>query len=256
MAGSKSLTNTMMIDQFCAVFYEGDIVLALLENSNNSTLHRRKLDDFDATINRKSKSIEIIMTKYRTSFTTGGLFFQEAIKIADLYLKNHDWNSVTEIAKTENILQARTGKSIARTSHEVIQRVQSLTGEQLELLVEGNLSDQKQILWLAVCKHYTLIREFAVSVIREKLFRLNYQMEPNDWDSFFNSKAEWNDELDQLTTSTKEKLRQVVFRMMHEADILSKENSIQTTVLSPRVVNVIRNDEADFLTIFPSLEKY
>lgn len=194
--------------------------------------------------------------KYKVSFTTGGLYFQEAIKIASLYLQCQDWAAVTEKAKKENFLQARTGNSIVRTSREVIQRVQTLTEEQLVLLIEGNLTDQKQILWLAVCKHYSLIMEFATKVIREKVFQLNFQLDLIDWDAFFNSKAEWNDELDQLTVSTREKLRQVVFRMMHEADILTRENTIQTAVLSPRVVNAIKQENGDLLTIYPTLERY
>ena len=194
--------------------------------------------------------------KYKVSFTTGGLYFQEAIKIASLYLQCHDWAFVSEKAKKENFLQARTSNSVVRTTREVIQRVQTLTEDQLSLLVEGNLPDQKQILWLAVCKHYPLILEFATQVIREKVFHLNFQLDLIDWDTFFNSKAEWNDELDQLTISTKEKLRQVVFRMLHEADILTRENKIQTAVLSPRVVNVIRQENGDLLTIYPTLERY
>jgi hypothetical protein len=196
------------------------------------------------------------MNKYKTSFTTGGLYFQEGIKIADLYLKCRDWSDVSEISKKENILQAHTGKSGIRTSREVIQRIQTLTEDQMVLLVEGNLVDQKQILWLAVCKHYPLIMEFAVQVVRERVLHLNFQLDPADWDKFFNSKAEWNDDLEQLTTSTKDKLRQVIFRMMHEADILSKENKIQPVVLSPRVVNVIKNESAELLAIYPTLERY
>lgn len=194
--------------------------------------------------------------KYKVSFTTGGLYFQEAKKIAAFYLQCHDWAIVKEKAKKENFLQARTGNSVVRTSREVIQRVQTLTEDQLNLLVEGNLMDQKQILWLAVCKHYSLILDFATQVIREKVFHLNFQIDLIDWDTFFNSKSEWNDGLDQLTVSTKEKLRQVVFRMLHEADILTRENKIQPAVLSPRVVNVIKQENDDLLTIYPTLERY
>ncbi len=93
-------------------------------------------------------------------------------------------------------------------------------------------------------------------MIREKVFHLNNQLDLIDWDTFFNSKAEWNDELDHLTALTKAKLRQVVFRMLREADILTPENAIQSTVLSPRVVNVIQFDNKDLLTIYPTLERF
>lgn len=192
---------------------------------------------------------------YKTSFTTGGLYFREAVKIAELYLMYSDWKVVRAKALEGNYLQARTERSLERTTREVIQRIQTLTQEQLSLLVEGNITDQKQILWLAVCKHYSLVHEFAVQVIREKYLRLEKNLDFVDWDSFFNSKAEWHDELDQLTSSTKDKLRQVIFRILHEADILSSDNSIQSTLLSPRVIHAIRNENAEWFTIYPSMEK-
>ncbi len=117
-------------------------------------------NDFDAKIHNTLiglKKSTMKENEFKVSFTTGGLYFQEAIKIASLYLQCRDWSEVTEKSIKENVLQARTGNSAVRTSREVIQRVQTLSEDQLALLVEGNLADQKQILWLAVCKHYPLI---------------------------------------------------------------------------------------------------
>ncbi len=198
----------------------------------------------------------MLTKKYRTSFTTGGLYFREAVKIAELYLSVQDWQSLREKIINENYLQARTESSLKRTTNEVIQRLHTLTLDQINLLVEGNLSDQKQVLWLAVCKHYELIRGFATQVIREKFLRLDPKLDFVDWDVFFNAKAEWDADLEHLTYSTKDKLRQVLFRMLREAEILSENNTIQPVVLSPRLSDLIKKEDSELLLIYPTMANF
>jgi hypothetical protein len=164
---------------------------------------------------------------------------------------NTDWVDVQKIILETNSLQARTTSSLKRTTREVIQRLQTLTEDQLSVLTEGNRKDQTDILWLAVCKHYEIIREFAIKVIREKYLRLDRQLSFLDWDTFFNSKAEWDDQLENLTDSTKDKLRQVLFRMLHEAEIISTSNAILPAIISPRVTRVIKQENTENLLIFP-----
>ncbi|MHC1740646.1 MAG: DUF1819 family protein [Anaerolineaceae bacterium] len=191
------------------------------------------------------------INKYRTSFTTGGLYYQESRKLAQLYFATSEWDHVRKQILEENLLQTRTHSSLMRTTNEVIQRLQTLNSNQMNVLIEGNRKDQTDILWLAVCKHYEIIREFAIKVIREKYLRLDRQLTFLDWDSFFNSKAEWDDHLENLTDSTKDKLRQVLFRMLHEAEIISTLNAILPAILSPRVTNVIKQENAENLLIYP-----
>jgi hypothetical protein len=78
------------------------------------------------------------------------------------------------------------------------------------------LHEQKQLLWLAVCKRYAYIREFSVEVLNEKYLRLDYELTEFDYDVFFSRKADWHIELDKLTDSTRKKLKQVLFRMLRE----------------------------------------
>ena len=75
-----------------------------------------------------------------------------------------------------------------------------------------------------------------------------------DFDAFFNRKSEWHDELDQVSASTRDKLRQVIFRMLREADLLTKDKTINTVILSPRLVELIRKNNPDELLLFPTFE--
>ena len=68
---------------------------------------------------------------------------------------------------------------------------------------------------------------------------------------FFNAKAAWHPEMERLTTGTRDKQRQVVFKMMREAELLTNDNLIVPALLTPRVVDVIAQDSVEHLSIFP-----
>jgi hypothetical protein len=189
--------------------------------------------------------------QYKLSFTGAGLSISGSIKIAEVYLQIKDWDAVKEKVKTENLLQARTQSSVQRTFQELAPRLQQLTAEQLELLVEGNHQEQKQILWFAVCSRYAYIREFAIEVVHEKYQSLDYELTEFNYDAFFNRKADWHDELDRLRETTKTKIKTVLFRMLREAGLISKDHVIIPTVLSSRMVELLAPDSPARLHIFP-----
>lgn len=128
---------------------------------------------------------------YNMSFSSGGLFFNESIRTAEIYLENKDWKLVRDNVPNNNILQARTESSLKRITREVISRLRLLTGRQLGLLISGSRQDQNLLLWLGICKRYEFIKDFAVEIIREKYLRLSYDLTQQDYDIFYNRKSEW-----------------------------------------------------------------
>ncbi len=193
-------------------------------------------------------------TKYLLSFTAGSLLYQESITIAVLFLRLRNWSSVKKEIIEKNLLQSRTQSSAARISREIISRLKVLAENQLILLVEGSRQEQLDILWLAVCKRYQFIKDFAVEVIREKFLRIDMDVQSEDYDAFFNAKAEWHDELEQLTDKTKSKMKQILFRMLKEVDILTQHHTINPFILPPQVGEAISEDDPSYLTIFPISE--
>jgi hypothetical protein len=188
---------------------------------------------------------------YILSFTSAGLSFSESIVIAETYLELGDWEATKEKVKSENLIQARTRSSTHRVYQELAPRLRELTSEQLELLVEGTIQEQKQLLWLAICKRYAYIREFAVEVIHEKYLRMDYEVTDFDYDAFFNRKADWHEELDGLADSTRKKIKTVIFRMLREADILDQGHFILPAILTRRMIEVLAPDAPLGYQIFP-----
>jgi hypothetical protein len=88
-------------------------------------------------------------------------------------------------------------------------------------------------------RYYRFIREFAVEVVRERFVTLRSDLHYDDFDAFYNAKAEWHEELEKNSLSTRNKLRQVLFRMLREADLLTKNNVIKVALLTPRLVKTI-----------------
>ena len=185
------------------------------------------------------------LPKYRMSFTVGGLFYQEAVLAAELYEKSKDWAKVRQEILKNNLFQSRTSTALERVCREVLSRLKLLSPEQIKILQDGSRQEQLQILWVAVCKRYCFIRDFAVEVIREKLLLMDYSLSEEDYTIFFDTKAEWHEELEKLKDSTKKKLKQVLFRTLRDAEITSKMNIIRPSILTRRVAKALLPGESD-----------
>lgn len=192
--------------------------------------------------------------RYRISFTSGSLYHRESVKLAELYLSLRDWAEVRTQALHDNLLQARTESTAKRTCREAIARLKTLTESELTFLVEANHQDQAHILWIGVCRLYRFIADFAVEVLHERFIAMKLNLSFEDFDAFYNRKSEWHDELDMASASTRNKLRQVLFRMLREAGLLAEDKTINGILLSPRLVKLLRQNNPDEFFYFAVYE--
>lgn len=177
--------------------------------------------------------------RYALSFTSGGLLVREATLLTPIYLEQQQWAKVRQISAEKNLLQARTAATGARVTRETIQRLSVFDDEELRLVVDSSLSELCHLMWVAACRRYKFIGDFAEEVVRERFLLLTPTLESEDFDRFLTGKSMWHPELDELKRSTLAKLRQNLFRMLHEAGLLDKEGSIVPAVLSERVRDLL-----------------
>ena len=189
--------------------------------------------------------------RYSMSFTTGTLLYRESLIVANLWEELGDWDAVRERVIGDNLLQMRTLNASKRIYREIASRLKRLTPAQLELLRTGTREEQNHMLWLAVCKRYRFIYDFAVEVTREKFLRLDFQLDYHDYDIFFSNKAEWHPEVANVAASTRQTQRRYVFKMMREADLLSEDNQILPAMLTPREIEAIAADAPAHLAVYP-----
>lgn len=187
-------------------------------------------------------------SRYRISFTSGSLYHRESVKLAELYLAVKNWDEVRDTVLGSNLLQARTESTAKRTCREAIARLKTLRDAELTFLSDANHQDQAYLLWVSVCRLYRFVADFAVEMVRERYVSMKLDLSFEDFDAFYNRKSEWHDELDNASASTRDKLRQVLFRMLREAGLLSKDNVINSVLLSPGFTDLIgRNNPNEFL---------
>ncbi len=191
---------------------------------------------------------------YSMSFTTGGLLHRESVDLATLYLDLADWKSLRDKVVAGNLLQTRTRSTLKRICQEVISRIRTLGPDELQFLVAANHQEQAYLLWLATCRQYKFIADFAVEVLRERYITLKNDLTNEDFNSFLNRKSEWHKELDRITPATRSKLRQVLFKILREADLLTANNRINAALLSPRLFKLILRGNRQDILLFPVFE--
>lgn len=165
-------------------------------------------------------------TKYSMSFTTGALFYHESVQIIGLFSSLKQWDKVREAVIVENAIQARTTNTLKRVTSEIISRSKNLSEEELKFFFDATDVERGYILWLAICRRYAFIGDFAVDVMHDNFISLKNTVNYEDYAVFFNKKAEWHSEVDRIAASTRRKLRQTLFQILREANLLDKNNTI------------------------------
>lgn len=189
--------------------------------------------------------------RYALSFTSGALLMREALTAAPIYVREQDWQTVRESIERDNLLQARTHSSGVRLAREVTQRLAVLTDKEIELLTDSTATERAHLMWVAACRRYALIGEFAEEVLRERFLVLAHSLDYEDFDGFLRGKALWHDELANLKDSTLKKLRSTVFRMLAEAGLLA-EDRIIPAVLTSRIAEHLDARTPSDVRFFPT----
>lgn len=207
-------------------------------------------------LNRGYLEKKMIKDKYTLSFNTRAALIFDTIAIARLYTEIRSWNDVKKTVMEQNILQARTISTLKRIYSEISNRLKTLRDDEIELLIKGTEQEQKQIIWLGICKRYLLIRDFAIEVLSHRYDKAQYNISEDDYEAFFNSNAEWHKNLDQASADSRRKARQVVFKMLKECGIVNNVYELIPQRLSDDFRYIIENNSPDYIRIFPGATEH
>ena len=192
------------------------------------------------------------VSKYRMSFSVGGLMLNESLVIAHAYQPGESWASARERLLAQGASSLPKLASQTRALREVYDRIGYLSDAERQYLSDdADRAEQQAMMWLAICRTYRFVYEFAVEVINERYqsWRLDLGLEV--FDRFLAEKAESDPGLAELSASTCAKLRQVLFRILREAGLRSVEGRIQPIWLSERMKRLIEESNPADLQVFP-----
>lgn len=182
--------------------------------------------------------------RYDFSFTTSSLMINGMVVVAEAIISNTNFDYVGILGNGKTA----TGKKYFA---EINKRLKNLTSDERLLLVEGDLTTQKHLCFLAVCKSYRFIKDFTIDVLRNKMLVFDYQITDADYISFVRGKMSEHEELEELTELTQKKIKQVIFKILEQAGIIDNIRSkiIQPQFVEHKVLEVVSRDNPNWLKI-------
>ena len=171
--------------------------------------------------------------RYSFSFITGALFAAESAAIVPLLAQGKTWNEIETTVAHENLLKSRTVASRGRLLREIKYRLSVLTETEIEFLANAGSKDVRAMLFIGVCRHFTYIRRFVITVLRPKSLSLDFKIMPSDFAGFMHRESVEHEEIDALTDKSVAKIRQVLFRMLAEASLIDSTRGLMLTPSGP-----------------------
>lgn len=182
-------------------------------------------------------------TPYLMSFGTGGTHLIESVGLAAVRLSGAPWD---EVAQRLDVFAIRKEASAKRLARELTHRLRRLNDEELTLLCAGDRTEQQALLWLAICRTYRFIGEWAREVLGDRAQTYQLQVSYSDFDRFWREKEEQAPNLTALTPSTRAKLRAVLFRLMRETGIADERGRLTGASPPSRVGNRLADGEHSY----------
>ena len=168
-------------------------------------------------------------SSFKLSFTSLALGLQESNTALALFRKTGSWDQAARLAVKENALQKNNSASTRRVFSEIRQRLQTLDEDTLNDFLDANSDDRKAILLIAACKCYPFLFEFIRTTLADKYAVFAYRVGKGDFDTYWNRSRLEHPSLEEVSDSTRLKIRQVTFRLLAEAGLLSSTKDPQIT---------------------------
>jgi len=193
---------------------------------------------------------------YALGSTSGALMLVPSREAADLYLQERDWDKAFQRAVDENILSSKSRASAKRQISEIFVRLKTLNEQELELLLNGDASDRRNILWLAACRRYRFLADFGRDVLVARLNDMKPDLLYVHYDNYLEEKVSDHPEIGPVPEESHRKMRSVLFATLREAGYLDEQNNIIEADLSSQLVHAICPKYKDDLHCIPVNENY
>jgi len=196
-------------------------------------------------------ALESNTNRYRLSFVSGGLFLRESTQALTIYRTRKSWTEVRQGLIDEKVVSYNTLSSATRISRELVLRLSSLHGNEIEFYTSADFDERRALIWVAVCRTYQIIPEFVSSVLTERILSHRNDLLPQDFSSFLAQRALDHEEVFELADSTRVKLRTVLYRMLQEAGFYTRTSGLQRAYLPMTVRRLLELRRPSEILFFP-----
>jgi hypothetical protein len=178
---------------------------------------------------------------YNAEISAGSLMLPESRRIARLLLQHPTEAQWDAALKDENLLQKKPATA-RRQARLIRNRLDKLDDAGLKLIADGDGEIASQILLVASIRHSRLLADFLRDVYGQDLRKLEKNLSHRQWESFMEERARLDDSVETWAATTRDKLFQVIVRILAEAKYLDSTRKMVLTppLLHPTVISYLK----------------
>lgn len=190
---------------------------------------------------------------YNMSFTAGAAMLNEIHAVAEALVEcDGDWERTKDKTFKENLMEKEKMSSNIRYFALMKQRLEVLNEAELDMLVNGTVAVRRLIVLLAICKAHSFIYDFISEYVRDCFYNQYEKISYANFNEFYNEKKYEHPEIEQVSELTVAKMRQVVFRILEQTELIEDAESgiLRRPYLSESVERQIVKDDPKWLAIY------
>lgn len=162
------------------------------------------------------------MKHYSGGFTAEHLYRNEVKLIVQLQLQGLSKEEIKRKVFEDNLFHCRSEAAIKDLFPRVYRRTHVLDGELKRFLLHGARSDQNAILLYMFLKQFAFPRDFVVEVVYYNMKQWRRTVTEGNIRTFFEEKEQQCEQVRNWTKQTKAKLKQVMLKVLVDAELLEK----------------------------------
>ncbi|ASS85702.1 DUF1819 family protein [Geobacillus sp. FSL K6-0789] len=166
-----------------------------------------------------------MLKKYSGGFTAEHLYRNEMKIIVHLQLQGLSKEEIKKKVFEENLLHCRSEAAIKDLFPRVYRRAEVLDQQLKFFLIHGARSDQNALLLYAFLKRFTFPRDFVLEVIHYNMKKFKSTVTEGNIRTFFEEKEQQYEQVRNWTDKTKYKLKQVMLKIIVDAELLKKNGN-------------------------------
>lgn len=173
------------------------------------------------------------MKDYSGGFTAEHLYRNEMKIVVDLQLQGLTREEIKEKVYEENLFHCRSEAAIKDLFPRVYRRAEVLDQQLKFFLIHGARSDQNALLLYAFLKRFSFPRDFVLEVIHYNMKKFKSTVTEGNIRTFFEEKEQQYEQVRNWTDKTKYKLKQVMLKIIVDAELLKKNGNEYEIKLIP-----------------------
>jgi hypothetical protein len=190
--------------------------------------------------------LDTSQSPYNANLVKASLKLEESRVIASLLLQGVDEAQWRQAILVDNVLQKRSPSTANTFATFIRQRLGLMTPALWELVRDGSNTVATQAVLAATVKHSRLLGDFLELIVRDRLRLFKTALARKDWEEYVEGCEARDPHVADWTPAVVDKLRQNVFRILHEAGYVAdtRTMALQRVTVVPEVLRCLEeNDE-------------